>query len=99
MSSLVVSFLRFGLECGAFVMSLCACSVAWYKAMVAIVRDGNPWWIAAPPMARLIDLWRLALMDFISHPVLLSVPALQAPSDWMNKLVHWLRNSCVLCRW
>ena len=38
----VVVFLRFGLVCGALVMSLCACSVAWSEAMVSMLSEVSP---------------------------------------------------------
>ena len=74
-----------------------ACAVAWSSAIVSMVSDGKPLCMADPPMARLIALFNLLLTALIFHPVLLWVLARQAPSDWMKRLVHWLRNSLVLC--
>ena len=60
--------------------------------------------MAVPPMAKLMD-WFSVLLEgaiaLIFHPALalLSFPVRQAPSDAMKRLIHWLRNSSVLCRW
>ena len=80
---------------------LCACSVAWSSAIVSIVSEGSPLCIAVPPMACVMDWFSVlhnGLVALIFHPVLLSFPALHAPSDDMKMLTHWSKYLSALYR-
>ena len=86
-------FSAFGFVCGAAMMRLRACSVAWSRALASIVSDGSPSWKAFPPIASLMVLFVLGLTALIFHPVLLSMLAVQAPSDCMKMFVSWFKTS------
>ena len=92
-------FFLFGCLCGAFMISLCACSMAWSSVSVSIASKRIPLLMVVPPMARLIVLLRLGHIDLSFHHVLLILFALHAPSDCMKMFVHWSRIACVLCLW
>ena len=51
------SVLLLGAVGGAFMMHLCAYSVAWSRAMVSIVSDGRPCLMRVPPLASVMDVF------------------------------------------
>ena len=82
-------------------ITLCAYSVAWSSATVSIVREGSPLCIAVPPMASVMvwfSVLHSGLIASIFHPMLLSFPALHAPSEDMKRFTHSLKYLSVLCR-
>ena len=89
-SSGIVSTGLFGYR-GNLKMFSCAYCVAWSSANVSISSDVSPLWIAVPPIASVI-VWLvvlcIGLIALIFHPVLLSLFALHAPSEAMNRFTQ-----------